>query len=361
MFLLLTYLIGALSLSFLCSVLEAVLLSTPMSYISLKESEGAKNAKLLKKYKTDIDKPIAAILSLNTIAHTIGAAGVGAEATKVFGEASFGIVSAVMTLLILVLSEIIPKTIGASYWRTLALPTTAVIHFLVIITYPLVRLSEGITKVFSSNEQAVSVSREEVSSMVAVASEEGVLKDQESKIIQNTIKLNNVPAEQIMTPNLVVCSVPENTTVKELFAKGNISFSRIPVYTDNKDYITGYILKSVALELLANDHFDTPLSEIRRDILKFNEDDSTFTIWEKMLAKKEHISVIHDKYGCLRGIVTLEDIIETMLGEEIVDEADTVVDMQQVALEKYKSMQALENSDDDDNDDPSEVTETSEE
>lgn len=340
MFLLLTYLIGALSLSFLCSILEAVLLSTPMSYISLKESEGAKNAKLLRKYKTDIDQPIAAILSLNTIAHTIGAAGVGAEATRVFGEASFGIVSAVMTLLILVFSEIIPKTIGATYWRTLTLPSTAVIHFLVFITYPLVKLSEGITKIFSGNDQPVSVSREEVSSMVEVASEEGVLKDQERKIIQNTIKLNNVPAEQIMTPNLVVFSVPETTTVKELFAKGNISFSRIPVYTDNRDYITGYVLKSVALELLANDKFNTPLSEIRRDILKFNEEDSAFNIWEKMLAKKEHISVIHDMYGCLRGIVTLEDIIETMLGQEIVDEADTVVDMQQVALEKYKSMQA---------------------
>ena len=339
MFLLLTYLIGALSLSFLCSILETVLLSTPMSYISLKESEGAKNAKLLKKYKTDIDRPIAAILSLNTIAPTIGAAGVGAEATKVFGESSFGIVSAIMTLLILVLSEIIPKTIGATYWRSLILPSTSVIHFLVIITYPLVRLFEGFTNIFSRNEQPVSVSREEVSSMVEVASEEGVLKDQERKIIQNTIKLNNVPAEQIMTPNLVVFSVPEDTTVKELFSKGNISFSRIPVYTDNRDYITGYVLKSVALELLANDKFDTPLSEIRRDILKFNEEDSAFNIWEKMLAKKEHISVIHDMYGCLRGIVTLEDIIETMLGQEIVDEADTVVDMQQVALEKYKSMQ----------------------
>ena len=343
MFLLLTYLIGALSLSFICSILEAVLLSTPMSYISLKESEGAKNAKLLRKYNTDIDQPIAAILSLNTIAHTIGAAGVGAEATRVFGEASFGIVSAVMTLLILVFSEIIPKTIGATYWRTLTLPSTAVIHFLVFITYPLVKLSEGITKIFSGNDQPVSVSREEVSSMVEVASEEGVLKDQERKIIQNTIKLNNVPAEQIMTPNLVVFSVPETTTVKELFAKGNISFSRIPVYTDNRDYITGYVLKSVALELLANDKFNTPLSEIRRDILKFNEEDSAFNIWEKMLAKKEHISVIHDMYGCLRGIVTLEDIIETMLGQEIVDEADTVVDMQQVALEKYKSMQASNN------------------
>jgi len=214
MILLLTYLIGALSISFLCSVLEAVLLSTPMSFVTMKEAYGSSQARLLKKYKTDIDKPIAAILSLNTVAHTIGAAGVGAEAVKIFGEASFGIVSAVLTLLILVLSEIIPKTIGASYWRKLALMSASIIRILVIITFPLVWVSELITKLFSSKEGQLSVSREEVSAMVAVASEEGVLKTEESKIIQNTIKLAGVPAEDVMTPNLVVLSVPEYMTVK---------------------------------------------------------------------------------------------------------------------------------------------------
>ena len=292
-----------------------------------------------KQYKTNIDRPIAAILSLNTIAHTIGAAGVGAEAVRVFGEASFGIISAIMTLLILVLSEIIPKTIGASYWRRLALPSTSVIHFLVIVTYPLVWLSEYITKIFSSNEEAVSVSREEVSAMVAVASEEGVLKHQESKIIQNTIKLTNIKAEDIMTPNLVVVSVPESMTVKEFFDKGELTYSRIPVYNDNKDYVKGYVLKSMVLELLAQDKFDTRLADIMRSILSFNEDDSVLNIWERMLEKKEHISVIQDKYGCLRGIVTMEDVIETMLGEEIVDEVDTDADLQQVAMDKYRSMQ----------------------
>ena len=339
MFLMFVYLIGALALSFLCSVLEAVLLSTPMSYITMKEADGAKNAPRLKQYKTNIDRPIAAILSLNTIAHTIGAAGVGAEAVRVFGEASFGIISAIMTLLILVLSEIIPKTIGASYWRRLALPSTSVIHFLVIVTYPLVWLSEYITKIFSSNEEAVSVSREEVSAMVAVASEEGVLKHQESKIIQNTIKLTNIKAEDIMTPNLVVVSVPESMTVKEFFDKGELTYSRIPVYNDNKDYIKGYVLKSMVLELLAQDKFDTRLADIMRPSLSFNEDDSVLNIWERMLEKKEHISVIQDKYGCLRGIVTMEDVIETMLGEEIVDEVDTDADLQQVAMDKYRSMQ----------------------
>lgn len=340
MLLMFAYLIGALALSFLCSVLEAVLLSAPMSFITMKEDEGAKNARRFKEYKSNIDRPIAAILSLNTIAHTIGAAGVGAEAVKVFGEASFGIVSAILTFLILVLSEIIPKTIGASYWRTLAMPATPVIHFLVIITYPLVWLSEYITKIFSSNRELLSVSREEVSAMVAVASEEGVLGTKESKIIRNTIKLDQVRADDIMTPNLVVVSAPESMTVKEFFDRGELSFSRIPVYTDNKDYITGYVLKSSVLELLVKDRFDIPLSKITRPVLTFGEDADVFSIWEKLLEKKEHISVIQDRYGCLRGIVTMEDIIESMLGEEIVDEADKAVDLQQVALDRYRLMQS---------------------
>ena len=340
MLLMFAYLIGALALSFLCSVLEAVLLSAPMSFITMKEDEGAKNARRFKEYKSNIDRPIAAILSLNTIAHTIGAAGVGAEAVKVFGEASFGIVSAILTLLILVLSEIIPKTIGASYWRTLAMPATPVIHFLVIITYPLVWLSEYITKIFSSNRELLSVSREEVSAMVAVASEEGVLGTKESKIIRNTITLDQVRADDIMTPNLVVVSAHESMTVKEFFDRGELSFSRIPVYTDNKDYITGYVLKSSVLELLVKDRFDTPLSQITRPVLTFGEDADVFSIWEKLLEKKEHISVIQDRYGCLRGIVTMEDIIESMLGEEIVDEADKAVDLQQVALDRYRLMQS---------------------
>lgn len=337
MILLLTYLIGALAVSFLCSILEAVLLSTPMSFVTMKEADGSGQARLLKKYKTDIDKPIAAILSLNTIAHTIGAAGVGAEAVKIFGEASFGIVSAILTLLILVLSEIIPKTVGASYWRKLALTSASIIRVLIIITYPLVWVSELITKLFSSKEGVLSVSREEVSAMVAVASEEGVLKADESKIIQNTIKLAGISAEDVMTPNPVVLSVPEYMTVKEFFAQGELSYSRIPVWRDNRDCVVGYVLKSTILELLAKDSFDTEMREIVRPVLSFEEDTSLFKVWERMLEMKEHISILIDRYGCFRGIVTMEDVIETMLGREIMDEADTTPDLQMVALEKYKA------------------------
>ena len=228
--LLIIYFIGAISLSFLCSVLEAVLLSTPMSFISLQESKGARSAKLLKKFKLDIDKPIAAILSLNTIAHTIGAAGVGAEAVKIWGEAYFGLISAILTALILVLSEIIPKIVGATYWRSLALPTSRIIQVLIIITYPLVLLSELITKLISHKKHPQSVSREEVSAMVTVGAEEGVFEKEENKMIQNLIKLKNVSARDIMTPSVVVAAADETMTLREFYKNEQYkSFSRIPV------------------------------------------------------------------------------------------------------------------------------------
>lgn len=332
------YLFGALGISFLCSILEAVLLSTPMSFISMKEEEGNKTAKLLKKYKAEIDGPVAAILSLNTIAHTIGAAGVGAEAVDVFGEEYFGVISAILTILILVFSEIIPKTIGANSWRVLALPATKIIKGLMIITYPLVKLSEYITKIFDRGAEQATVSREEVSAMVNVGVEEGVFQVKEKKIIQNFIKLDSVLAEDIMTPNLVVESVPETMTMKEFYALKELSHSRIPVYRENRDYITGYILRATVLERLAEDKFNIKLSEIMRPILSFGEEESVSAVWEKMLESKEHISVITDEYGCMRGLVTMEDVIETMLGVEIVDEYDKTEDMQELARERWKKM-----------------------
>lgn len=336
--LILLYFLGALSLSFLCSVLEAVLLSTPMSYISMRENQGSKTATLMKQYKNNVDRPVGAILSLNTIAHTIGSAGVGAESIKIFGEQYFGLISAILTLLILVLSEIIPKTIGASYWRSLALPSTRVIRVLILITYPLVLLSELITKVFTPRGNQASMSREEVSAMVDVGTTEGIFRESESKLIKSCIALSGVKARQIMTPSIVVESACQDLTVKDFQAKQSWSFSRIPVYAGDKDYITGYVLKDVVLKLLSEDQFHVKLSDLKRPILTFREEESVFQIWEKMLEKREHISVIIDEYGGLRGLVTMEDIIETMTGVEIVDEDDVAVDMQALAKEKSRLM-----------------------
>lgn len=339
MVLVLTYFLVALSISFLCSILEAVLLSTPVSFISMKESEKARYAPLLRKLKQDIDRPISAILSLNTIAHTVGAAGVGSEAVKVFGEEYFGLISAILTILILVFSEIIPKTIGAYYWRSMALPSAPIIKGMIVVTYPLVLLSELITKIVSSKKPSASVSREEVSAMVTVGVEEGVFQVKENRIIQNLIKFGDIKSREIMTPSIVVATAHENMPISEFYKNKQFRhYSRIPVYGENRDYITGYVLRQTILEKLVEDKFEMRISEVVRPILSFSENDSISHMWESMLEKKEHITVIIDEYGCMRGIVTMEDIIETLLGLEIVDENDNVTDMQVLAREKWLKM-----------------------
>lgn len=342
--LLLLYFFMALGISFLCSILEAVLLSTPMSFITMKEQEGVKAAQRLKKYKIENERPLAAILSLNTIAHTIGAAGVGAQSNDIFGDEYFGITSAILTLLILVLSEIIPKNIGANYWRQLAIPATNVIHSLVIVAYPLVLMSDWFTRLVTSKKQVVSVSREEVSAMVAVGAEEGVLEKEENSMIQNLLKLDDITARDIMTPSSVVEIAEENMTLKEFYQnEAYRTYSRIPIYNEeNDDYIKGYVLKQTILEKLSEDKFSMHLSDVSRPILSFQENVSVSEIWETLLAKKEHISIIIDEYGCFRGIVTMEDVIETMLGTEIVDEKDTVTDMQELARERWQEQKEIQ-------------------
>ena len=340
--LLLFYLLLSLSLSSLCSVLEAVLLASTVSYVTIKEQEGFKIASVLKRYKADIDRPIAAILSLNTIAHTVGAAGVGAQAAELWREYggapgsegdAVGIASAIMTLLILVVSEILPKVIGATYWRQLALWATRVIRVLIVIMYPLVLLSEFITILINRGKVQTSVSREEVQAMMDVGVEEGVFKAKESKALRSFLKLGEIRADEIMTPAPVV---------GEFFRSDDEHLdlhSRLPVYDAEEEYIKGYVLRSELLEGLSEDHFAQEISTLVRPILTFKDEEMVSNIWEKMLEQKEHIAVITDEYGTLRGIVTMEDLIETMLGVEIVDEYDEAVDMQDMAREKWQQQQ----------------------
>ena len=349
--LLLFYLFLSLSLSSLCSVLEAVLLASTASYATIKEQEGYKIASVLKRYKADIDRPIAAILSLNTIAHTVGAAGVGAQAAELwqmYGGApgsegdAVAIASAVMTILILVVSEIIPKVIGATYWRQLALWATSVIRVLIVITYPLVLLSEFITVLINRGKVQTSVSREEVQAMMDVGVEEGVVKAKESKALRSFLKLGEIRADEIMTPATVVAAVNETMTLGEFFRSDDEHLdvhSRLPVYDAEEEYIKGYVLRSELLEGLSEDHFAQEISTLVRPILTFKDDEVVSNIWEKMLQQKEHIAVITDEYGTMRGIVTMEDVIETMLGVEIVDEYDEAVDMQDMAREKWQQQQ----------------------
>jgi CBS domain containing-hemolysin-like protein len=257
----------------------------------------------------------------------------------VYGSALVGVFSAIFTLLILIFSEIFPKTVGSYYWRTLALPASTIINALIFIAYPIVLVMEKLTRLISSNSHQVSVSREDISAMVSVATEEEVIEKEEKKMIQNLLKLDELTAHEIMTPSAVVEMAEGNMTIKE-FYDSDLSHSRIPVYDEeNDEYVIGYVLRQEILEKMAEDKFTTKLIDIARPIMSFSEETSVGDIWEKMLAKKEHISVILDEYGSLRGIVTLEDVIETMLGHEIVDEKDEVVDMQEYAKQQWKKAQ----------------------
>ena len=326
-------------ISALCSTLEATLLSTPLSYITGLEEQGVSGAKLLKRLKQNPDRPISAILCLNTIANTVGASVVGSLVYDVYGSAIVGVFSTIFTLAILIFSEIIPKTIGTSYWRSLAIPAASIINVMIIIAFPLVWVLEHLTSLISSKSNQVSVSREDISAMVSVATEEEVIEKDEKKMIQNLLKLDEMTAHEIMTPSTVVEMADGSMTVRE-FYDSDLSHSRILVYDDdNSDYVIGYVLRQTVLEKMAEDKFRTSIREISRPVLSFPEDESVGNIWEKFLEKKEHISVIIDEYGTFRGIVTMEDVIETMIGHEIVDEKDEVVDMQEYAKEQWEKAQ----------------------
>jgi CBS domain containing-hemolysin-like protein len=341
MTLLIIYLLLALVISFLCSIVEAALLSTPMTFIKANEKSKSSGLKKISRFKKDVDRPLSAILSLNTIAHTVGAAGVGAQASIVFGEAYFGLVSAILTILILVLTEIIPKTIGAKYWKSLINFTGNVISFMIIITYPLVLLSAVLTRLISKNKTEQTTSREEISALAEIGTNEGVFQDKENKIIQNLIKLKHVRVSEIMTPRTVATIVHEEMTLEEFLKnKEYLRFSRIPVYSENQDNITGYIFRQKVFEKLAEDHDNLTLKDLKVEIVIVPDTTHVFSLWEQLLEKKEHIALVVNEYGGMDGIVTMEDIIETLVGFEIVDEKDTISDMQQFAKERWQQRQA---------------------
>lgn len=339
--LLLLFLFGAMAISFLCSVLESVLMSTSLSYINLREEEGFIPAKLMSSYKEDSGRPLAAILSLNTIANTIGAAGVGMQATEVFGSKWFGLISACVTMLILIFGEIIPKVIGTTYWRNLMGFTALTIRTLIIVLYPFVLLVELITRAFPDNEDEPSVSREEVLSMVNVGEEEGVVDEDENKIFSNLMRLDTIHAYDVMTPRVVAKTAPENMTLRAYYDNDEYDhFSRIPLYKpEAPEYITGYVLRNDALEELTEDHFRKTLGGIKRSLPAFDQDLTLGVIFDSMLKQKSQIAQIIDEYGMFVGILTLEDIIETIFGLEIIDENDTVIDMQQYARERWEQRQ----------------------
>lgn len=337
MTLLLFYLLLAIVVSFLCSILEASLLSFTPSFIeSLSEEKPALSSEL-RKLKDKIDQPLAAILSLNTIAHTVGAAGVGAQAAMVFSSVSTGAISGILTLLILVFSELIPKTLGAKYWRQLAFFTTKTLKIMIWAMYPLVLLSNGITRLMGGSAHGMVVSREELSAMADIGHKEGVFAESELRIIKNLIAFRSIQVHDIMTPRTVVVAARSSLTLKEIFEdKKYLRFSRIPVYTESRDNFLGYIHKHELLEKLADDQHNLPVKSIVREMLLVPQDFSIPKAFDRLMEKREHIALAIDEYGGMVGVVTIEDVLETLLGMEIVDEFDNTHDMQEYARQKWR-------------------------
>lgn len=342
MFLLIVYLLIAILVSFFCSIAEAVLLSVRPAYVAALERKKSPKAEVLRKLKSNLDRPIAAILSLNTVAHTVGAAGVGAQATFVFGSQYLGVTSAILTFLILVFSEIIPKTLGATYWQKLAPSFGVIILWLTYILSPLVWLSEKLTSLFSkSGKGTFTFSRDELEAMAEIGVEEGRLNVKESNIVSNLMRLHALSVHDIMTPRSVIFAVPKDMTVREFFAKHSAKpFSRIPIYGKNHDDILGYVLKNDLFIAQAKDEFDRTLYEFKRPFLAIPDLFSASHVFDRLIHEKSHIALVVDEYGTVRGLVTLEDVIETLIGLEITDELDTVENMQALAHKKWRERMA---------------------
>lgn len=344
MTLLILFLLLAICVSFFCSIAEAVLLSVRPSYVAALERKGSSGAKVLGKLRANLDRPLAAILTANTIAHTVGAAGVGAQAASVFGSQYLGVTSAILTLLILVFSEIIPKTLGATYWQQLAPLFGVLIDWLTKALFPFVWLSEKLTRLLSrSGASGFTFSRDEMTAMAEIGAEEGMLEAKELKIVTNLLRLHRLSVRDIMTPRPVVFAVPAAMTVKAFFEKHlNKPFSRIPVYGENRDDMTAYVLKSDILAAQAGDQFDRPLSDFARDFLMIPAAVSASQTYDRLMHEKSHIGLVIDEYGAMQGLVTLEDVVETLIGLEITDELDTVEDMQALAHRRWRErMEAI--------------------
>lgn len=344
--------------SFLCSILEAVLLSVTPTFINIKKKEGKAYANALEALKKDVDKPLIAILTLNTIAHTVGAILVGVQAKaayaemygsevkKVFGisfteDVMVGAVSTIMTILILVASEIIPKTIGATYWKKLANFTAKALNILMLpLKYTgALWLLQLTTKLIGGKGHHGSVlSREDFQAMTDIAHEEGVFLESESKVIKNMLTFKDVLAKDIMTPRTVMKIEDEAVTIKEFFdSNSNVRFSRIPVYADDTDNITGLVLKDEIFREMAFGNGDKLLSDIRRDIIIIKRTMPIPKLFEQLVESKNHMALVVDEYGSVGGLVTMEDVIETLLGMEIMDESDSIADLQLLARRSWET------------------------
>lgn len=332
--------------SFLCSIWEAVLLSVTPSYVSRMQKDHPGIGQMLFHFKEDIDRPLSAILTLNTIAHTVGAIGVGVEAGKLFGATKLdlvlfeltyeSVIAGAMTLAILILSEIIPKTIGATYWKKLTVFTVRSLRILVVVLAPFIWLSNGITRSVKRKGTRSVFSRADVAAMADAGLKSGAIDSEEKAIIQNLLQLENLKVKDIMTPRSVILSLDEDRNLGDIYIEHNpFQFSRIPVYKENSDNVTGFVLKDKILENLADDKHALKLAEIRREIVFVQDNWSVARLLDTLILERQHMVMVADEFGTIVGLVSMEDVIETLFGLEIVDESDKVEDLQKLARSNW--------------------------
>jgi CBS domain containing-hemolysin-like protein len=346
--LLATFFFLSIAFSFLCSILEAVLLSVTPAFIAVQDQEGSHLAKDLASFKADIDRPLAAILTLNTIAHTVGAIGVGSQATVLFGATTievFGValisweamIAALMTLCVLIFSEVIPKTLGANNWEALAPFTVAALKVMIFCLAPLVWVSQYITRHLKKDKDKPVLNRADLLAMTRIGTDAGVIEKDEEKIIQNLLRFSRILAKDIMTPRIVVVAANDALTVREFHDKhADLPFSRIPLYHERNDNVTGYMLRDELLLHLVEDNDHVTLADIRRDILIVPKTLPIPELLNALISRRDHLALVVDEFGGMEGIVTMEDIIETLLGLEIVDESDNAEDMQALARKNWE-------------------------
>lgn len=336
MTLLIIYIALAICVSFLCSLLEAVLLSITPTYTGTITQTRPGVAGKINELKDDIDRPLAAILSLNTVAHTVGAAGAGAQAAIVFGEASIAWFSALLTLMILVISEIIPKTLGALYWKSFAPAAARILPILIWSMWPLVKMSQLITRLLSWGNPQPPISRAEIVAMIDIGHREGIIDHGDSKVVRNLLKFDRLTVEDIMTPRTVLFALDQATTIGEtLSRKQDLRFSRIPIFDGSVDNVTGFVLKSDLLFDAVDGNDQKRLLELRRDLGTVTGTTPLEDLFDVLVHNDRHVALVVDAYGGTAGLVTLEDLIETLIGEEILDESDSIADLQAYARKRW--------------------------
>lgn len=332
MTLLVVFVLLAIGVSFLCSILEAVLLSITPSYVEALEQERPAVAKELRHLRADIERPLAAILSLNTIAHTVGATGAGAQAAEVFDDFGVGVFSALLTLGILILSEIIPKTLGATHWRALTPFTVRTLPLLIVAQLPLVWMSQAITRFLTSGKGSVEVSREEIAALANAAHREGVVQEDETRVVTNLFQLPHVKAREVMTPRTMIEHVSATATVNEtVLGRAAFVHSRLPATGDTIDDVRGFVLVRELLVAALNEQGERQVSEFVRELPRVTEKMDLDALLDLLLERDAHIALVEDDYGGTAGVVTMEDVLETLLGSEIVDEHDEAADLRKVA------------------------------